>query len=835
MNGLHDIRYSLRQLRRTPGFTLVAVLSLALGIGANAAIFSLFDQILRRPLPVAEPGRLVNLVAPAPRAGSVMCGQAGECDAVFSYPMFRDLEAAQEPFTGLAAHRYFGASLVVGEQTVPGGGMLVSGSYFPVLGLRPALGRLLGPADDRAVGAGPVAVLSHRFWEARLGSDPDVIGRTVAVNGVPMTIVGVAASGFEGTTFGHRADVFVPITMRAAVTAAAPETFEDRSAYWAYLFARLEPGISAGHAAEVMNRVFRPIIREVEAPLQRGLTESELAQYLATRLFLEDGRQGQSTFHDDARAPLFLLLGVTGIVLLITCANLANLLLARGTSRTHELAIRASLGASRARLVGQLLTETVVLAVLGLVGSLFVARWTLVLVGGFLPAVTAEVMVLELQPATVAWAALLAIGASLIFGTYPALHATRGAAVAGLKASATRVSAGRSSARFRTSLVTAQIALSMALLISAGLFVRSLSEVSRLDLGLSPANVAVFDIHPGLVGYDDHASRALFERVEEELMALPGVTGVSSARMAVLRNNISESNVDVAGYQPVTGRENMAARNEVGPDYFRTLGIQLLAGREFTTADERTGHRVAIVNEAFARQFGLESREVIGRRMGVGGSGVLDMEIVGLVRDAAYQDVKKDPPPTYYTPWRQHDTRGLTFYVATATDPAPTMAAIPGMVRRLDSELPVQNLTTLTRDVRDSAFVERLISTLTAAFAGLATLLAAMGLFGVLAYTVAQRRREIGVRMAMGARKEDIRRMILGQVGWMGLVGGAVGLLAALAVGRAAGSLLFGISGHDPIAVLGGVALLTLVALVAGYLPARRATRVDPMIALREE
>jgi predicted permease len=835
MIGLRDLRYSLRQLRRAPGFTIVAVLSLALGIGANAAIFSLFDQVLRRPLPVPEPDRLVNLVAPGPRHGSLMCGQAGDCEAVFSYPMFRDLEAAQEPFTGIAAHRFFGASLATGEQTVPGGGMVVSGSYFPVLGLRPALGRLLGPEDDRAPGAEPVAVLSHRFWEARLGADPGIVGRTVTVNGVPLTIVGVAPRDFEGTTFGHRADVFVPITMRAAVTAAAAADFDNRQAYWTYLFARLGPGVAMGQATAAMNRVFRPIVREVEAPLQQGLTEPEMAQLMGMRLFLEEGRQGQSTFHDAARAPLFLLLAVTGVVLLITCANLANLLLARGATRTHELAVRSSLGASRVRLVAQLLTEAAVLAALGLAGSLLVARWTLVVIKGFLPVVTAEVMVLELQPATLAWAGLLALGATLLFGTYPALQATRAAAAGALRTNATRVSAGRSSARFRNSLVTAQIALSMALLVSAGLFVRSLREVSRLDLGLDPANVAVFDVNPGLIGYDPPAAQALFDRITEGLTALPGVTGVSAARLAILRNNKSESNVIVEGFEPLPGAGDVAAYNQVGPGYFSTLGIQLLAGREFSTADEQSAHRVAIVNESFARRFGLEPQDVIGKRMRSTRPGAPDMEIIGLVRDAAYQDVKQAPPPTYYTPWRHHEARGLTFYVATAGDPAATLAAIPALVRRLDSQLPVQNLTTLTRDVRDSAFVERLISTLTAAFAALATLLAALGLFGVLSYAVAQRRREIGVRMALGARREDIRRMVLGQVVWIGLAGGAIGLVAALGLGRAAQSLLFGIKGHDPAALLGGTLLLALVAMVAAYLPARRASRVDPMVTLREE
>jgi predicted permease len=830
-----DLRYALRQLRRSPGFTAVAVVSLALGIGANAAIFSLFEQALLRSVPVQEPARLVNLSSPGPKSGSLTTGQAGHQESVFSYPMFRDMEAAQESFTGIAAHRFFGANLATGEQTVPGGGVFVSGSYFPVLGVRPALGRLLGPQDDEVVGGQPVAVLSHRFWEVRMGSDPGVLNRTIVVNGRPLTIVGVAPAGFDGVTVGARPDVFVPITMRGEVTSVSPG-FDQRRAYWAYLFARLRPGVSVEQAAESLNRVYRPIIEEVEAPLQIGMTEQTLAQFREKRIVLEDGRRGQSTFHADVRTPLLLLMGITGIVLLITCANLANLLLARGARRGQELAIRASLGGTRNRLLTQLMTEACVLAIMGGAAALLVAQWTLYFIGGFLPANAAAFVDLQLQPAAVAWTAALALGTGLLFGIYPAAHATRPGLAGVLRSSAGQPSGGRSAMRFRTSLVTAQIALSMALLVSAGLFVRSLLEVSRVEVGISPDNLVAFDINPGLNGYAAEAARALFDRVEEELAAVPGATSVSAARIAVLRNDNWDTHVSVEGFEWEPGTDAAASYNNVGPAYFRTLGIPLLAGREFTTADGGTAPRVAIVNEAFARKFGLEARSVVGTRMAFGlGQGELDMEIIGLVRDANYSQVKEEAPPMFFTPWRQHEAGGLTFYVRTATDPRPLLATIPTTIRRLDAHLPVQNLTTVRRQLNENVFLDRMISALTAAFAGLATLLAAVGLFGVMAYTVAQRTREIGLRMALGAESGQIRRMVLGQVGRMVLVGGAIGIVVALALGRAAGSLLYGVEGHDPVVVAAGVLLLALVAMGAGYLPARRAASVDPMIALRAE
>lgn len=827
---MRNVRLAFRTLFRTPFVTAVAILSLALGIGANAAIFSLFDQLLLRKLPVAEPERLVNLSAPGPKPGSQTCNAAGDCEAVFSYPMFRDLERAETGLS-LAAHRSFGANLAYRGQTLNGQGMLVSGSYFPVLGVRPALGRLLGPADDQVVGGHFVAVLSHRYWEAQFGADPGVLGETIVVNGHPMTIVGVAPQGFEGTTFGVNPRVFVPISMRGQMSPGF-DGFENRRSYWAYLFGRLKPGVSMEQAGTMINAVYRPIINDVEAPLQEGMSEATMARFRTREIGLAEGARGQSDVHREARTPLLLLLGITGIVLLIACANIANLLLARGANRSTEMAVRLALGAGRRQVLSQLLTESCVLALMGGVASLVVARWTLAVIASIVPPEPTATVRFDLHPSMVLFAAALSIGTGLLFGIFPALHSTRPDLVSTIRAGAGQLTGARAAARFRTSLVTAQIALSMALLISAGLFLKSLLNVSRVDLGIQVENIVAFGVSPELNGYEPERARVLFERLEEELAAVPGVSGVTAAAIPILSGSNWGTDVDVEGFENGPDIDSNARMNMVGPGYFHTLGVSLLAGREFTAADALGAPRVAVVNEAFAKKFNL-GRDAVGKLMTDGGE-ELDMQIVGLVQDAKYSEVKDEVPPLFFTPYRQNESLGaITYYVRTASDPQRLLRAIPGVVAGLDPNLPVEDLKTLPQQVRENVFMDRMISTLSAAFAVLATLLAAVGLYGVLAYTVAQRTREIGVRMALGADERRVRGMVLRQVGGMVLVGGVVGVAAAIGLGRAVGSLLYGLEGHDPVVVVAAALLLGVVALGAGYLPARRASHVDPMRALR--
>ena len=829
-----NLKFALRTLFKSPFVTIVAIVSLALGIGANAAIFSLFNQILLKPLPVPEPTRLVNLSAPGPKPGSQNCSQAGDCDTVFSYPMFRDLEQVQTPFTGIAAHVSFGANLSARGQTQNGDGMLVSGSYFPVLGLTPALGRLLTPEDDRVPGESHVLVLSYAYWQSRFALDPTVLNQPLIVNGQSMTIVGVAPKGFDGTTLGVKPEVFAPITMRGF--SQPSKAFDNRRNYWAYLFARLKPGVTIEQARTAMASPYRNIVHDVEAPLQKGMSPQTMAKFQAKPMLLAPGSGGQSGVTREAKAPLTLLFGVTGFVLLIACANIANLLLARGASRAGEMAIRLSIGAGRGQLVRQLLGESCLLALFGGAGGMVVAQWTLNLMAALLPAQALDTVTLTIDPIVMLFAGGLAIGTGVLFGLFPALHSTRPDLISALKGQSGQPSGARTAARFRTSLATAQIALSMALLVSAGLFARSLANISRVDLGLKADNVIMFQVSPSLNGYKPEQSRQLFERVEDEIAALPGVTGVTSSTVPLLSGSNWGNDVAVEGFKSGPDVDTNSRFNEVGPGYFNTLGIPLLAGRDFTRGDALAAPQVAIVNEAFAKKFNL-GRDAVGKRMSnKGDSSPLTMEIVALVKNAKYSDVKREIPPLFFIPYRQDETIGaINFYVRTGADPVPFLANIPKVLARIDANLPVERLRTLPQQVRENVFLDRFISVLSASFACLATLLAAVGLYGVLAYTVSQRTREIGLRMALGAAPSRVRAMVLRQVGVMVAIGGVIGLTAAIGLGRLAQSLLFELQGTDPIVLAAAGVSLALVALAAGFIPAYRASQVDPMSALRYE
>jgi predicted permease len=612
--------------------------------------------------------------------------------------------------------------------------------------------------------------------------------------------------------------------------------FENRRSYWVYVFGRLAPGVTMEKAGTQLDVTYHAIVNDVEASLQEGMSDETLKRFRAKKLVFEDGRRGQSSIHGESRTPLTLLLAVTGVVLIIACANIANLLLARGAARAQEMAIRSSLGAGRHRLLVQLLTESALLAVLGGAAGLLVARWTLVFIGSLLPADALSTIQLALSPQMILFAAVLALGTGLLFGLYPALYATRPDLVTALKGAAGQPSGARAAARFRNGLVTAQIALSMALLIAAGLFIKSLVNVSRVDLGLDEDNLVTFSISPALNGYTSDQSMALFGRAEEELASLPGVVRVSDSLVPLLGGDSWGNSVRVQGFDAGPDTDTGSRYNEVGPGYFRTTGVTLLAGRELTAADTKDAPKVAVVNQAFAEKFHLDGREAVGKWMGDGRGDKLDIQIVGLAANAKYNSVKDKVPPLYFIPYRQGNRLGfLNFYLRTKGDPATVMQAVPAVVKRLDPNLPVENLETVRQVARENVFLDRLITTLAAAFAILATLLAAVGLYGVLAYSVAQRTREIGVRMALGAGGDRVRHMVLRQMGRMFVIGGLLGLAAALALGRAARSLLYELGGHDPVVLASGVGVLAIVALTAAYLPARRASKVDPMTALRQE
>ncbi|MEM6701676.1 MAG: ABC transporter permease [Acidobacteriota bacterium] len=828
---MFNLRLAFRSLLRSPLITLVAALSLALGIGANAAIFSIFETVVLRPLPVQTPGELVNLSPQGPMSGSVSMGNAGR--DVFSYAMVRDLQQEQDAFTGIAAHNPFGANLAYEGNTLSGEGALVTGNYFQVLGLNPAAGRLFEPSDDVSPNGHPIVVLSYAYWRTRFDLDPSILNKALQVNGQAMTVVGVAPRGFRGTTLGNDPQIFVPLSMRGSMIPGWDD-YEERRSYWAYAFARLKPGVSLEEAQTAINVPYQNIIREIELPLQQGASEDYLERFAEKTLVLKAGQKGQSTMIEETRAPMLLLLGVTGFVLLIACANIANLLLTKATGRANEIALRMSIGAHRYQVVGQLMAESLLLASIGGLLGIATARATLRLMLQFLPDDAGLMLQFQLGSATGLFLLILVLLTSLA-GLFPALHATRHDLAGSLKGGGGRNSQSRGASRFRTGMATVQIALSMALLASAGLFTKSLMNVSKVDLGLQTDRLAVFGLSPELNGYSPSDSQALFARIEEEVAALPGVDGVGASMVPLISGNNWGSNVSVEGYPNDPDTDTQANYTEIGPEFFSTLGIPLINGREFDERDVAGAPGAVIVNEAFAKKFELGT-SAVGRRMQIGRGEEYDLEIVGLVQNAKYSEVKDEVPPLFYLPYKQNQELGfMNFYVRSSSEPEQLLSTLRSKVGGLDPSLPIENLQTMEMQVTQSLFLDRMMTTLTTAFAVLATLLAAVGLYGVLAYAVAQRTREIGLRMALGAAPHEVRNMILRQVGLLTVPGAIIGLVGALGLGRLGASLLFELDGHDPLVLMISLVLLCTVALLAGLVPARKASRVDPMVALREE
>jgi putative ABC transport system permease protein len=834
-NLLADVRYSLRNLARRPGFAAVVVLTLAGGIAINVAIYSIFEQMLLRPLPVFEPDRLVNLSSPGIKRGHTSCNDAGTCDTIFSYPMFRDLERLDGPLAGVAAHRGVEANFAFGSQSSFGKAMLVSGSYFSVLGVQPALGRLLGPGDDAVDGEASAAVLSHAYWSDALGADPAVLGKTLVVNGKPLTIVGVAPPEFRGTTVGLPPQVFVPITLRWLSRPDSLPNHVSRSYYWVYLFARLKPGVSLEDASAAVGPAYHAILADVEAPQLKGFSERDLAAFGAKALVLEPGGRGQSTVRFYARVPLTVLAVATTLVLLIACVNVANLMLARGAGRTVEVAIRTSLGAAPARIAALLVVEALLLALAAALVSmpleLAASRGIVALLPGF----AAGAIDFGLDEVALAATAALALASAATFGLSPAIKLARTPPGQVLQAQSARSLGGRSAKRFRAALTTAQIGLSMTLLVLAGWFAQSLANASNVDVGFRTDSLVTFAVSPERNGYDQTRTAAFFDELETRLAALPGVTSVASSAVSLLGDSTWGSDVGVEGFDAAANPDTHVVVNAVSPGFLRTLEMPLVAGRQLSAADSLDRPKVAIVNQRFVERFGLGANP-IGKHMSQGQGGPLDIEIVGVARDAKYNDVKDPISAQLFLPRLQSSTIGtLSFYVRSLADPVTLRAAIEQVLGGLDPALPIVDLRTMRDVVREDLFVDRTMSVLGGSLAVLATLLASLGLYGVLSYNLAQRTREIGLRLALGAAPARLRGMVLREVALMAAIGGSLGLAAALLLGRLARSLLYGLAPTDPAVPAIAVAVLGTIAAAAGYLPARRASRIDPVVALRSE
>jgi predicted permease len=803
-------------------------------------MFSLYHQILLRPLPVPEPERLVNFAAPGPKPGGGVTDLGlGNREAQFTYPMFRDLEDAQTGFVGLAAHVDFLVNLNYDDRPTSGRGWFVSGSYFDVLNIRPALGRLIGPGDDPRVGESAVVVLTYEFWQRGFGGDPNVLGKTLSVNGQPLEIVGVAPAGFRGTNVAVRTDVFVPLTMGPVVNSglSGPAMFENRQAYWLYLFGRLAPGVTLERAAAELNVVYSGILNEVEAPQLSGaqLPEGTLDRFVARQIAFSPGPQGQSNLPTTAGRPLTLLLGVTVLVLLIVCVNIANLLLARGAARAGEMATRASLGASRGWLVRQLLTESFVLIAIGGLASLGVAALIVRLVTALLPVGLTTGLAPGLSSTAMLFAAAASLVTVVVFGLAPAWRVSDANPALAMKVHAARSGGGRAAMRFRGALTTVQIAFSMLLLVLAGLFTKSLMNVARQDLGLDVDSTLSFSVSPRLNAYGPDRLADLYDRLEEALAAQPGVLSVGSSGIPLLGDFALRQPFSVDGFEAAPGANSLAALGMVGTDFFAALGVSLNAGRAFTDRDTATSPPVAIVNESFARRFNVTE---VGKRLAFGTTPTnYPFEIVGIVADSKHASVKGDTEPVVYLSRYQTagNVQAMFYYLRTSVAPEALLATIPRVVAEIDPEVPVTNLKTLVTTVQESVYVDRLLSMLSAGFAALATLLAGIGLYGVLAYNVTQRTRELGLRLALGAAPARLRALVLKQVGVMALIGVGVGLAAAFGVGVAAEALLFGMSARDPVVFGAAVAVLVMVVFAASWFPAWRASRIAPTEALRYE
>ena len=835
---MNHIKLAWRQLSLRTGLSLIVIVMLALGIGATTAMFSLYHQILVKPLPVPEPERLVNLASPAPNKFGYRDLAIGDFQAQFSYPMFRELEARQTGFIGLAGHSDFVANVSYRDQpSYSRGGALVSGNYFRVLNVQPAIGRLIVPEDEPQVGESAVAVLSYDYWQRRFAGNPGVVGELLTVNGQQLEVIGVAPEGFTGTTLGVEMDLFVPLSLRWLMVPTlgpynpqAPFRLVDN---WVYIFGRLEPDMTMEQAGAQLNVLYSGLLDEAAAQLRESqVPDGFIAQLREQRITLSPGKLGWGPLREDASRPLMLLLGVTVLVLLIVCVNIANLLLARGAARTGEMAIRASIGASRGVLVRQLLAESFVLIAIGGAASLLVAALIVRLIGAMMP--SNIILGLDaLNPAAALFAAGASIATILVFGLVPAWRISGTDPGQVMNTQGVRSVGAHGSGRFRMTLTTSQIAFSMVLLVLAGLFTRSLVNIGREDLGIEVDSLVTFGITAQLSSYDQAELLVLYDRIEEALAAEPSVRSVGTTAIPLFYDFSLGGNIAVDGIETAPGADTYAAATAVGSGYFETLDIPLLSGRVFTDLDNAQSQPVAIVNEAFARKWNLGDGAVGSRLV----NGPMSIEIVGLVADTKHASVKDDIPPLVYFPRRQRAgwLQSLWVYVRGNVEANALKAVIPRVMAEVAPDVPLVIVQTMRERLNDNVYIDRLLTTLSAGFAGLATLLAGVGLYGVIAYSTQQRTRELGLRLTLGAEPRQLRAMVLKQVAVMASIGLGVGLAAALALGAVAEAVLFGLSARDPAVIIGAAVVLGAVILAASWMPAWHASRIAPVEALRYE
>jgi len=852
-------------LLKQKGLTSVALLSLALGIGANTALFSIVDAMLLKMLPVKEPERLVLFKTVAPQefspggynGSSNRDEQTGLVNRTsFSYQAYQRLREQQGPMSDIFAFGSVGLNVTADGQADVANGQGVTGNYYAALGVQPAVGRLLTDEDDKA-GAAPVAVLSHRYWQKRFGGDATVVGKQINLNNVPFTVVGVSAKGFDGTMgVGTSMDVTIPVTLEPQLYAEKDRSYlNGAGVWWLRIMGRLKPGVTREQAqAQLENAFLQSVLehraaRQAAAKARGGNPISDLDPKQYPRLVAEPGGQGEMYGRRSYAPSLYLLLGVVGLVLLIACANVANLLLSRAAGRQKEIGLRLALGASRWRLIRQLLTESVLLSILGGFLGIIFAIWIkdgLIAVSDW-----GGRGMTSLEPRldwrVLGFTAGLSLLTGIVFGLAPAWRTTRVDVTPSLKDS------GRSSSAVHRSLlsrglVVVQVALSLLLLVGAGLFVRTLLNLQRVDPGFNTQNLLLFEVEPALIGYKDDKLRQIYRQISERLEAVPGVQGVTFSRMPLLSRSSSSSSMflrealnatpDAEGRLKPTGE---GYRHVVRENFLEAMGIPLLSGRTFGPQDDTNSPRVVVVNQTFANKY-FPNQSAVGKRFTFDTAKPDMLEIIGVCKDAKYTSQRDEVPPTVYSSYRQERPQAsATFEVRTTGDPAATIASVRSVVREIEPNLPVMNVKSQVEQADETLMMERLFAKLLTLFALLAQQLAAIGLFGVLAYTVSQRTHEIGIRMALGADRASVMKMIVRQGMTLAVLGVVLGLVGAYVLTKyleswiSLSKMLFGVKVSDPWTYGVIAVLLTMVALIACYIPARRATKVDPLVALRYE
>jgi predicted permease len=814
-----DLRYAVRMLLRRPGFTLVAVLSLALGIGANTTIFSVVDALLLRSLPVADPGRLVTIYTRDAQNPAMLSGP-------LSHLNWRDYREQARSFSGILGYSWLPMSFAKGAEASVIVGQLVSENYFQMLGVRPARGRVFTAEEGQRPGANPVAVVSDHFWRQHLDGDPAVVGRAITINGSPFTVVGVAPASFTGTDTGIQPELWAPMTMNRQILRDPDlNLYGTRRGLIVNAIGRLRPAVTLAAAQAEMAAIARHLEQEYPAD-NRGRTVRLLPL-------------PQATVPPELRGTLvngsLLLLGVVGLVLLIACANVANLLLARATARRREIAVRLSQGARRGRLVRQLLTESLVLALCGGALGLLLMSWADHVLLAFLPTLPFPVTValdFGADPRVLGFALAVTAATGLLFGLVPALQSSRPQLVAALKSHAATAPARGRGMGLRGALVAGQVALSLVALVASGLFLRSLAAAQRLDLGYeAPEQLVSFSFDVGLYGLDRGRGEQLYRAIRERVAAMPGVAASALAQAGPLQGSFYRS-VFLEGQQDASANGLMLEVDDVDAEFFRTAGVPILEGRAFTAADRAGAARVAIVNRTMAQKL-WPGRSALGKRFHFFDQP--SVEVVGVARDAKYNTATEDPQPFAYLPLAQNYTTAVTLVTRAAGDPLALLPPLTRQVRALAPGLALVIQGTLPQQVHRALWAPRFAASLLALFGALALALAMLGIYGVMSFSVAQRARDIGVHMALGARRAVVLGMILAQGMRLVAAGLAIGILLALAVSRIAAGLLIGVSATDPVAFLVTPPLLALVALVSIYVPARRATDVDPTVVLRYE